>query len=239
METINTIDYDDDTQFFRYDLFFRGLRHRKHFPGCRTLRACPIQSKCVGAKASVGLFTLPHFLPKLVQSHPELEIKLVHDLSRKIMEKVIAFEIDFGIVVNPISHPDVVITELGSDEVTFWTSQAGSINQSSCLTHGVLICDPELSQTQSLLAQLRKHHKGFKRVVQSSSLEVVAQLTAQGMGIGVLPGRVASQVAAPGLKKWSKELPVVKDRICLVYRADAQKSVASKHIVKSIKLAFA
>src|SRR5258708_6633375 len=38
----------------------------------------------IGCHSSVALYTLPHFLAKLLKDHPNLEIKLNHDLSRKI-----------------------------------------------------------------------------------------------------------------------------------------------------------
>jgi len=59
----------------------------------------------IGCHPSVALYSLSGFLPGLISVNRELSIKLVHDLSRKITEKVINFEADFGIVINPIKHP--------------------------------------------------------------------------------------------------------------------------------------
>ena len=51
------------------------------------------------------------------------EIQLLHDHSRKITEKVISFDVDYGIVVNPVSHPDLVIRLITTDEVSYWTGR--------------------------------------------------------------------------------------------------------------------
>ena len=67
----------------------------------------------LGCHVSVARYTLTHFLPQLLAKHPLLEIRLEHDLSRRISERVISCEIDFGIVVNPVGHPDLVFTEPG------------------------------------------------------------------------------------------------------------------------------
>ncbi|MBI3558282.1 MAG: LysR family transcriptional regulator [Deltaproteobacteria bacterium] len=101
----------------------------------------------IGCHPSVALYSLPHVLPELVEQHQGLDIKLVHDLSRKITEDVVSFKIDFGIVVNPTEHPDLVIKLLCTDEVSVWGA-------SPARNADVLICDPELLQTQSLLKQL-------------------------------------------------------------------------------------
>jgi LysR family transcriptional regulator, cell division regulator len=189
----------------------------------------------IGCHSSVALYTLSNFLPELVQKHPALNLKLIHDLSRKITEEVISFEIDIGIVVNPVSHPDLVIKELCKDEVRFWCAAAPSSTQVLDPNKGVLICDLSLAQTQKLLGELKKKNMGFKRVIQSSNLEVITDLTSSGVGIGILPNRVATRLPSHRLKPLSGQLPVFKDRICLIYRADSQKTKGSEIILDAIR----
>ena len=187
----------------------------------------------LGCHPSVALYSLAHFLPQLLQQYPLLEVKLVHDLSRKITAEVISFRIDLGLVVNPVQHPDLVIRELCRDEVTFWRARKPSPTQVLDAKQGVLICDPELKQTQDLLQKLyKKHRMAGGRIVQSSNLEVITDLTAAGAGIGILPSRVA---AARKLQRLGKNLPAYQDRICLIYRADCQKNKGSKTIIDIIR----
>ncbi len=189
----------------------------------------------IGCHPSVALNSLKYFLPELVQQYPELEIKLTHDLSRKITEGVISFEIDFGIVVNPIRHPDLVIKELCIDDVLFWTASKPSSTQSLNPDTGVLICDLNLIQVQKLLGDLQKRKQGFRRIIQSSNLEVIADLTAAGVGVGILPSRVATRNNSQKLKPLDKHLLVFRDKICLVYRADFQKTTGSQTIIDAIR----
>ena len=72
-------------------------------------------------------------------------------------------------------------------------------------------------------------------MVQSSSLEVVADLTAAGAGIGILPARVAK---LRKLRLLDKTLPIYKDRICLIYRVDYQRNKGSKTIIEAIRKAI-
>lgn len=183
----------------------------------------------MGCHPSVALYALPPFLPGLLRENPLLEVKLVHDLSRKITEEVISFKIDFGVVVNPVEHPDLVIKLLLKDEVSFWVSSARDVN------HDVLICDPELLQTQSLLKQLTKKTSVFKRTITSSNLEVITELVAAGAGVGILPSRVATRLKGRALKPFMADAPKFYDRVCLIYRADAQRSKSSRHIAGVIE----
>lgn len=177
----------------------------------------------LGIHSSVALYTLPYVAAKLLRDFPNLELKLEHDLSRKITEQIISFKLDFALVVNPVSHPDLVIKELFDDEVAFFRSK--KIKEEN---EKVLISEPDLRQTQELLNQLPKKKMIFSRRVTSSNLEVIKSLVVSGAGVGIVPTRVIGQ----DLKKVEKMagLPVFKDKICLVYRHDVQKSVAARSL---------
>ncbi len=187
----------------------------------------------IGCHTAVALYTLPHFLPGLVHEHPGLELKLVHGLSRQMTDDVIGFKVDFGIVVNPVEHPDLVIRMLTKDEVTLWTAKGGKATAQAEAGSGVLVCDPDLLQTQAIVKQMAKKGLGFKRMITSASLEVVVALTAAGAGLGIIPGRVATRDAGLGLQPVAGA-PRFQDRICLVYRADAQKTPASRALIAAI-----
>lgn len=181
----------------------------------------------LGCHVSVGLYTLKYFLPDLLKSHPALEIRLDHDLSRKITEKIISHELDFGIVVNPIRHPELVIVELGRDQVAFY-SKKGAVES-------VLFCDPELRQTLQILNKTKDLAKLFPRQVHSGSLEIIADLVDSGAGVGILPGRVVAESCGTGVGLFDKSLPVFEDQICLVYRPETVKTRAGKEIAQVIK----
>jgi LysR family transcriptional regulator, cell division regulator len=183
----------------------------------------------LGCHPSVALYTLPDVMPAMMGQYPDLEIQLTHDLSRKITEDVISFKIDFGIVVNPTPHPDLVIIPLINDEVTLWMREGAEEKKMD-----VLIYDPALVQIQHILRKLDQRKLGIKRSITSGNLEVITALVASGVGIGILPGRVAERVKSLKLARLPGAWPIFKDKICLIYRADAQKSKASQTIVKQI-----
>lgn len=183
----------------------------------------------IGVHPSVAIYFLPLVLGPLMGRFPKLEMNLSHGLSREMTEEVISFKTDFGIVVNPVRHPDLVILELGRDEMSlWWTGQ----NQAAA---SLLIYDPSLRQSQSILGQLKKKKLSFERQIESGNLEVVASLAGNGCGVGILPGRVAALY--PRLKKFKQTAPKFEDSICLVYRADTQKTKAAAAIIQSIKSA--
>ncbi len=183
----------------------------------------------VGCHASVARYSLPLFLPALLLEHPDLEISLEHDLSRTITQKVLALDLDVGIVVNPVPHPDLVMRCVAKDTVTLWRSK--NLNNED-----VLIGEPSLIQTQTLIAKMKRQGFRFKRLIESSNLEVIAALTAAGGGTGILPARVAH--AESDELYAVKNAPVFNDEIFLIYRVENKNVRAMQALSQAIQKGF-
>lgn len=171
---------------------------------------------------SVALYTAEHFLPRLQREFPALNFKFIHGLSREMVNKVINWEADFGIVVNPIKHPDLVIKRLYKDEVAIFNKK-GAIPK--------LIYDPDLAQTQHILKKVGKSFD-LEGEITTGNLELVAKLTSLGMGHGVLPATIASKYS--GLKRLN-DSPIFKDEICLIYRPEKHKNKVSQEILSILR----
>ena len=180
----------------------------------------------------MGLSALPGFLPRLMKKYPGLDISLRHDLSRRIAAGVIGMEIDIGIAVNPVRHPDLVIRSLCPDEFTLWTG----VGDDCPKTGFNLICNPDLAQVQLLMKKLDRAGLKFGRVITSGSLEVAAQLAAEGGGLALLPAQVAKR---HGRKlKPVPGAPVIYDDHCLLFRAENKGIRAIRAIGDAIIASF-
>ncbi|WP_133139575.1 LysR family transcriptional regulator [Legionella genomosp. 1] len=171
---------------------------------------------------SVALYTIGFFMPAIQSEFPKLNFNFIHGLSREMTEKVISWEADLGVVVNPIKHPDLVINHLCNDEVTIFFAENAA---------NKLIYDQNLAQSQYILKKIGKSDC-FDGTLNSANLEVVAKLTSLGLGYGLLPARLASQY--PHLRKLT-DAPVFKDEICLIYRPEKHKNPVSRSIIDTIK----
>jgi DNA-binding transcriptional LysR family regulator len=183
----------------------------------------PMGHYSLGVHTSVAQYTLGEFLPGLLEKFPELEFNLIHDLSRKITEQVISRSCDLGLVINPIPHPDLVIHKLLTDEVTLFKHPAYKGN--------VLILDPEIKQSQTLLKNMRKTFD-YKREIHSSSLEVIRHLCESKAGMAILPTRVA---ALSDKIKAVANAPTFKDELALIYRVERRTEQSFKELVIAIR----
>lgn len=178
----------------------------------------------LGCHSAVAQYTLPYFLPKLLQEFPKIKMHLSHGLSRHMTEEVISGKSDVAIVVNPVSHPDLVIKELCRDVVTLWRTKKG-------LNPNLLILEPSLLQTQDILKKLNKKGFAFEQTLESASLEVIAQLLAAHTGSAILPQRVAHAFHIPDLIQ-VEGAPVFHDRICLIYKPEFKKTRTGRTLIE-------
>ncbi|MGE3973936.1 MAG: LysR family transcriptional regulator [Bdellovibrionales bacterium] len=179
----------------------------------------------LGCHPSVAIYALKDVIRDLYASYSGIEVQLIHALSRVVCEGVISGTLDFGIVVNPIKHPDLVIHKLATDEVCFWKTHKGH--------EDVLIYNPALSQSQALIQKIKKKEP-FKRTICSDNLEVIASLASNGAGVAILPTRVAKAIAS-NLKQ-VEGYPTYYDEVTFLYRADLPKTSSSKCVVNYFKV---
>lgn len=179
-----------------------------------------------GCHSAVAQYTLPLFLAEFLRTYPELSLQLSHGLSRHMAEDVISQKLDAAFVVNPVAHLDLIIKEISRDRVTVWRSK-------NCLNRDVLIVEPSLLQTQDLHRKLQKKNIHFSRIIESSSLEVIAQLVINGVGCGILPERVVKAFGEHQIQS-VKDAPEFNDRMCLVYKSEFRKSRRGQAFIESV-----
>lgn len=187
-------------------------------------------SYVIGAHPAVAMYAFERISDLLIR-FPELELTMVHDLSRKVTEGVISMKIDVGVVINPTRHPDLVIKKVGEDEVTFWKSSGDEITHDLESPHGVLLFDPDLMQSQDLLRKLKNKNDHCRRLA-GSHLEILARQANSGAGVAILPARVAGLYS--GLRR-VKGAPVFKDEICIVFRMENREIEAIQAIVGNLE----
>jgi DNA-binding transcriptional LysR family regulator len=147
---------------------------------------------------------------------------------------IINLSIDIGIIANPIRHPDLIISKLYDNECTFWTADNVGINKNTINEDAVIVCDPNLPQTESLLKKIKRSKARFPRLLTTNSIESVASLTANHCGIGILPTCYVTYAFPNSLHRIPK-MPSHFDEICLVFRSENRNIQAIKVITAAIK----
>lgn len=161
----------------------------------------------------------PRFLPNICEKYPELDVQITLNRSSIVTRQVIDHEIHFGIVANPIKHPDLVIKKLAEEYIACWSRDKSPKRK-------VLYYNPDMIE----IARRLKNFKEYKKVP-IQDYEVIASNMRSAEGIALLPSSVTEKF--PFLYQYQSIISKVK--ICLVYRHDLQKSAAFKVVLDEIK----
>jgi molybdate transport repressor ModE-like protein len=186
----------------------------------------------IGCHESLGAYFLPTFMTEFLKRAPLVELQLYNSSSAGVRDAVVQREVHFGLVVNPEPHPDLVLVELFPDAVEFFVSAneppIETLEEASArIVRGPLIYAGRVSQMQELLARLVREDALPARQLACGDLELVKSLALAGLGVAMLPARVAAYGQPGKLRRLHRELPHVADSIHLLYRADMHKTRAA------------
>jgi DNA-binding transcriptional LysR family regulator len=191
----------------------------------------------IGCHESLGAYFLPPLFAHFFAEHPGIDLVLSNANSREIERAVIERRVDFGVVVNPESHPESVVTPLFVDRVAI-VAHAGLLGKkkgddgAAVIGKHALVHVPALRQTQFILGALDQAGIVPKRVVPCVSLELVKSLVLDRAGLGILPLRVARyHTPKDTVRVVSRSLPSFDDRIALVRRADLHVTAAARLVL--------
>jgi LysR family transcriptional regulator, cell division regulator len=203
----------------------RGLMNNWRFivDSARDSETQPMGHFKIGAHVTVAWYSAGAILPKLLHEFPKIEVSVVHGTSRELLQQLVVGKIDFGLLINPRRHPDLVIKPLCGDRYTLWYSK-------DCLNLDVLVVNPDTQQNEKVLSLL-KDKRTFSRRIETNSYEVGARLAASGAGVAMLPERAAKPY---GLSMWDRNA-FVSDELCLCYRRERQRSEGARVIIEAIK----
>lgn len=195
-----------------------------HISGCYSM----------GIHPTLSSVTLAKFLPTLMHQHPLLTFSFFHGGSQLITEKILNYELDFGIIINPINHPGLSYVQLFEDQVKFYQSK----RRTTPTDNGIVVYNAKMFQCERLMEQAhtQKLFAG-NRVLHVDELHVIASLVVADIGYGILPKLVADSHYGDSIEE-VKDSPVYLDRCCLVSRKQQQTSAAATYIQEAIIKAF-
>lgn len=185
---------------------------------------------------SAAAHQMSDFLKNLLTKHPKIEVNFEFQDSISATEGVINSTLDIGIVNNPIPHPDLIVHKITDTDLGFWVNHTASDIQDIHSGKAVIICEPNSLQVRKLLRELEKMNIKIGRVVTANSLEVIAQFTLAGCGIGILSSCMVDLLYADKLKR-VPELPNFRNEACIIYRYE-NKSVKTIMTVLDALKAF-
>ncbi len=184
----------------------------------------------LGCHESLGAYFLPGFLRHVAARAPRLELSLWNGTSRAVTDAVINRDVHFGLAVNAQPHEDLVIVPLFHDAMDVVVASSlvpaplDEAGARALLRDGQVIYASRVTQCQEVLEQLGRMDVLPKRQLACGDLELVKSLTLAGLGVGLLPRRVAEYGQHGKMRCLHPSMPFVPDVIHLLYRGDLHRT---------------
>ena len=196
----------------------------------------PVGKIRLGCHESLAAYALPEFLAEFFVQYPKVEISLVNGRSQDVERAIVDGNIDIGLIVNPGQHPETVVSKMFNDSVVLLAAEDLKGKEPRLLIEErPLLYVPELVQSQRVLRDLSS--LGIKpfREVTCSSLDLVKSLTLSGLGVGILPERVAFHgIDKKRLISLSPPMPSFADEIALLRRYDLPVTAAIRVVTDGL-----
>lgn len=168
----------------------------------------------LGAHPTIAINSLRTHYPYLCEKYPHLTLQLIFERSPEVCRKVIDCELDFGIVVNPPKHPDLVLQKINQEYVGIWQRQQKGRKKEKDKQKNYLYYNPEMIN----IVHLRKDLQKYKHI-SVADYEVMAHFAQNSEGLFLLPGPVGKRYGLELVKK------LVPADLYLIYRFDRAKTV--------------
>ncbi|MFO0608941.1 MAG: LysR family transcriptional regulator [Polyangiales bacterium] len=193
----------------------------------------------LGCHESLGAYFLPGFMRGFLDAYARIELTLWNGTSPAVRDAVLAREVHYGLLVNPIAHPDLVLVKLFHDAMDFFVCvdepPTPSLAEARArVRRGPLVYAGRVPQCQELIQRLSADDTPPSRLLSCGDLELVKSLTLGGLGVGVIPRRVAAYGHPGRLRRLHPELPHIPDTIYLAWRADLHRTAAALRVKESI-----
>jgi len=149
-----------------------------------------------------------------------------------VLEATVERSVHFGLVVNPDPHPDLVQMKLFRDAVDLFVladgaPEAGDLEAAKQrLRRGPLVFAGRIVQSQQIIDQLAALDALPPRLLSCGDLELVKSFALAGLGVAIIPRRVARYLQERKLRRLHPALPFVADEIHLLFRGDAHRTRA-------------
>ena len=186
----------------------------------------------IGCHESLGAYFLPQWMTRFLESNPRIQLSLSNAPSQAVLNATAERAVHFGIVVNPEPHPDLVQMKLFRDAVDLFVltdgaPEAGDLEAAKeRLRRGPLVFAGRVVQSQQIIEQLAAMDALPSRLLPCGDLELVKSLALAGLGVAVLPRRVARYLQDTKLRRLHPALPFIPDEIHLLFRGDAHRTRA-------------
>ena len=148
----------------------------------------------LGASLIAGIYVLPRILGEFKLRHPEIEINLQVEHAPKIVEQIVAHNLELGFVGegNPIKHPQLAVKPFLNDAFLVITSRhhpwskSKTISLPALAAQSFIASHPESATRQVIERQLASAGIKLNIVMQMENIEMIKKAVEANLGVSIM-----------------------------------------------------
>jgi DNA-binding transcriptional LysR family regulator len=194
----------------------------------------------VGLAEGFAVTCLPPLLATLLEDHPALQPEWVVSTSTTLEAALLRDSLDLAVLLNPIGDERLTLMPLGS-QPTCWVAPAswsmtGSVGPKDLWSLPIISNPPPSAMHRQITGWFATAGIEPTRLSVCTSVGVIAELVAGGIGAGLLPERMAARYVTEGSMRMLPAIPTVENgRLFISYRAgveDPKATAVARSIVR-------
>jgi DNA-binding transcriptional LysR family regulator len=169
----------------------------------------------VGLAEGFAVSCLPALLAGLLEEHPGLQPEWVVSTSTTLETELLKDRIDIAVLLNPLGDEKLSLRPLGLQPTTWVVPTAwgwnGPIEPKDLWSRPIISNPPPAAMHRQITAWFATAGLAPARVSVCTSVAVIAELVASGIGAGLLPVKMVERFVAGGAMRAVAALPAVEN----------------------------
>jgi LysR family transcriptional regulator, low CO2-responsive transcriptional regulator len=198
------------------------------------LNASPRGKILIGANEATCLYVLPQLFALFKEKYPEIQISIYRNFSKKVVDKILENQLDFGIVTLPVPDRDLHVMPIAEDELWLITSPGHPLADRAAVALEDVVSYPFIFHKAGTTRERLVKHLGplwekMNISMELASIETIKKFVSIGMGISIVPKSYVSDEMERGTLRLvrMRNFKLIR-KLGLVHRKNRYMSHASK-----------
>jgi LysR family transcriptional regulator, low CO2-responsive transcriptional regulator len=195
----------------------------------------------IGANEATCIYVLPPIFTLFKEKYPEVQISIYRNFSKKVVDKILDNQLDFGIVTLPVADRDLNVMPIAEDELWLITCPTHPLASRGAINLNEIVPFPMIfHKAGTTRERLMKHFgKAWDKLnisIELASIETIKKFVSIGMGVAIVPKSYVFNESEQGVLRLVriKNLRMVR-KLGLIYRKNRYLSRASKAFLEVVE----
>ena len=205
------------------------------------LDATPKGKVHIGANEATCIYVLPQLFTVFKEKYPEVQISIYRNFSKKVVDKILENQLDFGIVTLPVQERDLHLMPIAEDELWLITSPNHPLANRASVALEQVVTYPFIfhkagTTRERLMKQFGPLWEKLNISMELASIETIKKFVSIGMGISIVPKSYVSDEIERGTLRLVriKNLKLIR-KLGLIYRKNRYLSRGARAFLEVVK----